>query len=369
LLAELPVAQAVVNAAEEPVEVRGVTTRGRGKLYVLAAASIAAVYLSYRLVYPFVPAIVWATTAAVITHRFSQRVGRRVKKPDVKAAICTATVAVAILLPVLGVGYVGVQQVARAFQELKTLEVDKKMLQKLEPHPQLRKAWISVSKEFDPERASQLIGRLQPRAVAVVSTPIYVGIQLVLTLFILYFLYRDEQAALDGVRSFMPLSDRETARLLRRVDDTIHATIYGVLVVSIIQGVMGGTMFALMGIPGAVLWGAIMGLLSMVPYLGAFVVWGPVAAFLAFNGDWGKALILTSYGALAIGLIDNLLYPYLVGHRLRQHTVMAFFAILGGVNLFGAMGLVVGPVILSVTFFLFELWRQRTEHGASAERP
>jgi len=363
------VAKAVVNAAEEPVEVRGAATRGRGKLYVLAAASIAAVYLSYRLVYPFIPAIVWATTAAVITHRFSQWVGRHVKKPDLKAVICTGTVAVAILLPIIGAGYVGIQQVARAFQELKTLDVDKKMDHWLKGHPKLQQAWTSLSKELDPEKATQWIDRLQPRAVAVLSTQIYVAIQLLLTLFILYFLYRDEQAALDGVRSVMPLSDRETGRLLRRVDDTIHATIYGVLVVSIIQGIMGGTMFALMGIPGAVLWGAVMGLLAMIPYLGAFVVWGPVAAFLAFNGEWGKALILTTYGAMAIGLIDNLLYPYLVGHRLRQHTVMAFFAILGGVNLFGATGLVLGPVILSVTFFLFELWRQRTEHGASAERP
>jgi predicted PurR-regulated permease PerM len=171
------------------------------------------------------------------------------------------------------------------------------------------------------------------------------------------------------LRSVLPLADREADGLLQRVDDTIHATIFGTVVVAIVQGAMGGVLFGFMGIPGAVLWGVMMGLFAMVPYLGAFVVWGPMAAFLGMQGEWGKALILTGYGALAIGLIDNLLYPYLVGQRLRQHTVIAFFAILGGVNVFGATGLILGPVIFSVAFFLFDLWRRRTAHGASAERP
>jgi predicted PurR-regulated permease PerM len=356
-------------AVAEPVEVRGVATRGRGKLYVLAAATILAIYLTLRLLYPFIPAIVWATTAAVITHRFSCWIGDRVKSPDRKAAICTATVAIAVLLPVVGVVYFGIQQVGRAIHELSSQDIQKQVSEFLKPYPEMQQAWKSFSDDLDPKKASQLLDRFQPGAVTALSTPIYLGVQLLLTLFILYFLYRDQHLALDGVRSIMPMSDRETDRLLQRIDDTIHATIFGTVVVAMIQGTMGGIMFALMGVPAAVLWGVMMGLFAMIPYLGAFVVWGPMAVILALQGDWGKAAILTTYGVLAIGLIDNLLYPYLVGHRLRQHTVTAFFAILGGVNVFGATGLILGPVIVSVTFFLFELWRKRTEHGASAERP
>jgi predicted PurR-regulated permease PerM len=354
-------------ASEKPPATRGVATRSRGKLYVLAAATLAAGYLCYQLLLPFIPAIVWATTAAVITYRVSQRVGRHVKSSGTKAAICTTIVAVAILLPVVGVGYVGVQQISVAAQELEGFT--EWVEEVLSPYPQLQQAWDSLKDELDPTKAPQLVNRLRPSAVAAVSTPIYIGIQLMLTLFILFFLYRDEQLALQTVRSVMPLNEHETDLLLHRVEDTIHATIFGTVVVAMIQGAMGGIMFAMMGIPGAVLWGVIMGLLAMIPYLGAFIVWGPMAAFLAFHGQWSQAAILVTYGALAIGLIDNLLYPYLVGQRLRQHTVTAFFAILGGVNLFGATGLVLGPVIVSVTFFLFDLWRKRTAHGASAERP
>ncbi|HEX6963202.1 MAG TPA: AI-2E family transporter [Lacipirellula sp.] len=355
--------------ADEPVEVRGVATRSRGKLYALTAISLIAFYLCFLLVYPFLPAIVWAVTAAVITHRLSCWVGSRVESRDVKAAICTAIVALVILLPIVGIGYVGAQQIAKAVHELLSGNFANSVEDLVVRYPQLRAPWESLKEQATLENAPQLVNRLQPGAVAAISMPIYVGIQLLLTLFILYFLYRDEDHAIESLRSMMPLLDRETDRLIQRVDDTIHATIFGTVVVALIQGTMGGIMFGLMGIPGAVLWGVIMGLLAMVPYLGAFVVWGPMAVFLAVQGEWGKALILTGYGALAIGLIDNLIYPYLVGQRLRQHTVMAFFAILGGVNVFGATGLVLGPVIVSVTFFLFDLWRRRTAHGASAERP
>jgi predicted PurR-regulated permease PerM len=354
--------------ADEPVEVRGVVNRSRGKLYALSIISLLAIFLCSQLILPFLPAIVWAVTAAVITHRLSCWVGSRVKSRDTKAAICTTIVALVILLPLTMIGYVGVQQITKAANELLNPNLTQRIDVRVKG-TQFEQAWKTIKKEASIENLPQLVNRLQPGAVAAVSAPIYIGIQLLLTLFILYFLYRDEDEAKEGLRSVMPLSEQETNRLLQRVDDTIHATIFGTVVVALIQGAMGGVMFGLMGIPGAVLWGVIMGLLAMVPYLGAFVVWGPMAAFLATQGEWGKAMILTGYGALAMGLIDNLLYPYLVGHRLRQHTVLTFFAILGGVNVFGATGLVLGPVIFSVTFFLFDLWRRRTAHGASAERP
>jgi predicted PurR-regulated permease PerM len=254
-------------------------------------------------------------------------------------------------------------------EELSSDAFNQQLDEALKNYPAWQESVQAIRQRLNPKNLPELIDRLHPHAIAAASMPIYLAIQLVLTLFILFFLYRDEDQALDGVRSVLPLSEGEAERLLTRVADTIHATIFGVVVVALIQGAMGGIIFGFMGIPGAVLWGVVMGLLAMVPYLGAFMVWGPVAAFLAYQGEWGKAAILTGYGALAIGLIDNLLYPYLVGHRLRQHTVMAFFAILGGVNFFGATGIILGPVIFSITFFLFDLWRRRTAHGASAERP
>jgi predicted PurR-regulated permease PerM len=159
----------------------------------------------------------------------------------------------------------------------------------------------------------------------------------------------------------------KTDEVFQRVADTIHGTIYGSLLVALIQGTMGGLMFWLVGLPSPVVWGAIMCLLAVVPNLGTFVVWTPAALMLALNGEWGRALVLTAWGAIAIGLIDNLLYPYLVGHRLRLHTLAVFFALVGGIMLLGASGVVLGPVILVITWALVDVWRRRTAGGQPAE--
>jgi predicted PurR-regulated permease PerM len=198
---------------------------------------------------------------------------------------------------------------------------------------------------------------------------VWLVMQLLIMLLTLFFFLRDNEQVLGAVRSLIPLSNREANKVFRTVSDTIYATIFGTLTVAAVQGLMGSLIFFLLGMPAALLWGVIMGLLSIIPYLGAFVIWGPVAAFLAFQGQWMYAIVLTLYGMTAIGLIDNLLYPMLVGRRMRLHTLMAFFAILGGVSTFGMSGMVLGPVIVAITLALLDIWRQRTAAGHGAENP
>jgi len=103
-----------------------------------------------------------------------------------------------------------------------------------------------------------------------------------------------------------------------------------------------------------------MAALAVVPVLGAFVVWIPAALFLAMEGSWGRALILAVWGGLVVSTIDNLLRPILVGNRLKLHTVLAFIALVGGLIAFGASGLILGPVVLTVTMVLLRIWRVRT---------
>ena len=148
-------------------------------------------------------------------------------------------------------------------------------------------------------------------------------------------------------------------RLFRRVGDTIHATIYGTLAVAAVQGTLGGLMFWVLDLPTPIVWGLVMGLLSVVPVLGTFVVWIPAALFLVLDGNWGKALVLAVWGAMVIGGIDNVLRPMLVGNRLKLHTVPTFLSIIGGLILFGASGFILGPLTVTVTMLLIEIWRSR----------
>jgi predicted PurR-regulated permease PerM len=119
-------------------------------------------------------------------------------------------------------------------------------------------------------------------------------------------------------------------------------------------------MYTVLGVPGAVVWASATFIVALVPVFGTVLVWGPISLYLLVSGSWVKALILIGWGMLAVGTIDNVLYPYLVGGRLRLHTIPTFFAIVGGVGTFGPAGLIIGPVALAITIGLLNVWRWRT---------
>lgn len=357
-----------------PIEARATAssawaTRNNGKLFVMAAATILSLYLCYLLASPFMSALIWAVAVAVVTHPVWRWLETRVKWPGVRAAIAVGGVALAILAPVVFLIYFSAAQIADTIELWQSPEYRARWDQILANNPRVGEAWNRLSEDFDlPAAVQQTARQIQTVVTTILSGLFYTAVQAVLMLFVLYYLYRDQDDVLAAVARYSPLTKPETDHLLGRLNDTIHATIYGSVVVALVQGTLGGFIFWVLGVQGAVLWGVVMGLLATIPYLGTFVIWAPVAAFLAISGEWGKAAVLVGWGTLAIGLVDNLLYPMLVGNRLRQHTVITFIAVIGGLALFGATGIVLGPIVATLTFTLLEIWRRRTQRLAEAEK-
>ena len=228
--------------------------------------------------------------------------------------------------------------------------------------------WITRTAKIDPS-GSDLAPAVQRQAGVWLKTAAWAVLQIAIALFTLFFLCRDRDKVIRVFRSFMPMSEGETDYFFERIRSMTHATIYGTVVVSLIQGALGGVMFWLLGIPGALLWGVAMALLSIIPSAGAFLVWLPFAVAMAARGEVGKAILLAGWGALAVGSIDNVLYPWLVGKEIRMHTLPVFLAILGGLATFGAAGLVIGPVVLAGTAAMVDILRRRTARGGSAVQP
>jgi predicted PurR-regulated permease PerM len=244
----------------------------------------------------------------------------------------------------------------------------------LDENPQLRNLLSWMDTHFHLRQALQgTLDSVTQWAGRILAASLWSLAGFLLVLFTCFFLFRDTAPLLTDVRGLIPLSRTETEEIFRRVTDTIYATLYGTVFVSTLQGLLGGLIFWVLGLPAPVVWGVIMGLLAMVPYLGAFLVWIPVAMTLALGGRWIDALVLSVWGSLVIGLSDNIIYPFLVGKRMRFHTLIVFFFLLGGVVLFGPSGVVLGPVVLAITDALFEIWRRRifvphTHRGESAGR-
>jgi predicted PurR-regulated permease PerM len=233
--------------------------------------------------------------------------------------------------------------------------------------------WASQYVHIDPEAAQEfVVERMQTWGAALASsTLVVVGgavgaiVQTVLVIFTLFYLFRDGERIKQAAYDLLPIERVQARDIAARTREVIGATVNGVLVIAAIQGTLGTIIFWILGLPSALLWGVVMFFLSMIPMAGAFLVWAPAAIYLALTGHYVKAGVLVAWGVLVIGAIDNVLSPRLVGQRAKLHELLVFFAVLGGLEVFGVLGLVLGPVVIAITLALIEMVRQA--HRSPAE--
>ncbi len=329
-------------------------------MLVLIVVTALGIYLCYRLVLPVLPALVWALVLAVLFIPLHRWLEKKLKRPSLAACASVLVAGLIVAVPATFVVQRLIQEAAKGAEIIKTKIESGDWRRALEAQPRFAPVaeWIEANVDL-PGIAKTVAGWLTTTAGAFVKGSVVQGIGLCLTFYLLFFFLRDRRAALEAVRSLSPLSMSEMDRMFARVANTIFATVYGALAVSAMQGLLGGLMFWWLGLPTPLLWGVVMALLAVVPVLGAFVVWIPAAIFLALEGNWEKALILTVWGGLVVGLIDNALRPILIGNRLDLHPVLAFLAVIGGLMLFGPVGLILGPVVLTITTVLLEGWHAR----------
>lgn len=327
---------------------------------LLLTLTAGGLYLCYRLLLPFLPALAWALALAVLFTPLHRWLETRLPRPGVAAGVSILVVILIVAVPATFVGQRLIVETVKGVEHVKAKIESGAWRRALEAQPRLAPLANWIERKIDlPGLAKDLAAWVTTTAGAFVKTSVVTAVEFCLVFYVLFYFLRDRRGILKSARSWSPLTPEEMDRLLARVGDTIYATVYGTLAVSGVQGLLGGLMFWWLGLPTPLLWGVVMGLLAVVPVLGAFIVWVPAALFLALEGSWGKALILTFWGGVVVAGIDNLLYPMLVGNRLKMHTIVAFISLVGGLMVFGASGLILGPVVLAITMVLVEVWRQR----------
>jgi predicted PurR-regulated permease PerM len=333
---------------------------GRISTIVLLAATLAGLYLCTLLALPFLPALTWALVLAVLFAPVHRPIETVLKSPNLAALVSVLVVAIMIVAPLAFVARRLVTEAANGTFMIQAQFEAGTWRQVLQEHPRLAEIDKWIEEQIDVAAIIRNVAAwLTNMAASFVRGSVVQLLGLLLTFYLLFYSLRDRRVAVTTLREFLPLSQSELDRLLARIVDTIHATVYGILAVAGIQGTLGGSMFWWLGLPAPLLWGFVMAVLSIVPVLGAFVVWIPTAVYLALDGDWTRASILAGWGALVVGHVDNILRPILVGDRLKLHPVPLFVSFLGGLSLFGAAGLVLGPMVVTTTLTLLDIWRLR----------
>ena len=209
-------------------------------------------------------------------------------------------------------------------------------------------------------KAGQLVGHISGflinRLRSVTLGTVNFIFMLFIMLYTMFFFYMDGQKLIDKILYYLPLEDQDERRMLNKFTSVTRATLKGTAVIGILQGGLAGAAFAVVGIHSAVFWGAIMAVLSFIPGIGTALVWGPAAIILAATGQPAKGIGLGVFCAVVVGSIDNLLRPILVGRDTQMHELMILFGTLGGIIMFGVVGIIIGPIIAALFVTVWEIY-------------
>jgi len=326
----------------------------------------------------FLQPVFWAAVLATIfypMHRWwLEKTGGR----EALSSVCTLLVIVVIVIfPLFLVSLAVAQEASTLYERIASGEID------LRAAVQWVEDMLPVAGDFlgrfgmDLDNLQQ---RLSSAAVglsrsaasqiwAVGQNAFRIGVLFFLMLYLLFFFLRDGERILTALVGVLPLGDDREQRLLRKFAQVAQATIKGTLVVGIVQGTLGGTIFWLLGIGGAVLWGVVMTVLSFLPAVGAAVVWAPAAVVLIVSGSTLKGIALLVFGTLIIGLADNVLRPILVGRETKMPDYLVLLATLGGLTLFGVSGFVIGPIIAALFLTVWDMFGREFGRDVAASSP
>jgi predicted PurR-regulated permease PerM len=346
--------------------------------FFLLALSAIALYFCYVIARPFLSPVFLAVMMAIVFHPVHARIQAYIRGRNTAALISTILVLLALIVPAVGLGVVVSQEIRGLYQLLNERSAAQGGWNPWVMHATERLAswagrYIDLS-TLDLRGAllrwlEQISRSLLSWGAWAASNIISFVADAVITLFTLFFLFREGASMRERAATVLPLNAGQVERLFTGLSNSIVANVYGCLAVGAAQGSLASLAFWVLGLPSPVLWGLVTALFSLIPIIGSAAVWGPAVIILLIGGHWWKALILLGWGAGVVGQIDTLVRPYVISERVKLHTLLVFFALLGGVEAFGVMGLFIGPVVLSVTLVVLEILRETNlDYTAEARR-
>ena len=329
-------------------------------LVLVAAISIAFV----AMIRAFLLTILLAAIFTGLSYPVYQRLLRAFRGGSALAAIATLLVLVMLvvgpLLAVLGAG---------ANEALRVSEIVRPQIERIVQRPgefNRRLHMVPGYRFIEPYRAQiflkagEVVGSASGFLFGALSATTRASavfiFHFVILLYTMFFFLTGGPELLRGALVYLPLTDADKQRMLERFVSVTRATLKGTVLIGIAQGALGGLAFWAAGIDGAIFWGTVMTVLSIIPGIGSALVWFPASLILMTTGEVWRGVALALFSGLVIGSIDNLLRPLLVGRDTQMHELMIFFSTLGGLMMFGVMGFIVGPILAALFVTVWEMF-------------
>ena len=316
---------------------------------------------------PFYSGLLWGVVIAIVFTPLHRWLWQRLNGRDNLAALLTlAIIIMMVLLPLSLIGAALTKEAARTYGRFQSGEID--LVRLFREATAALPSWVTdLMKEFDIGSLGALQQQLSDgllkssqflagQALTIGQNTFEFVINLGVMLYLLFFLFRDGEKLTRRIRGVLPLHEHQLDELLLKFIVVIRATIKGNMVIAMLQGALGGLMLWVLGIGGALLWAVVMAFLSLLPAVGAGLVWVPIAIYLLATGAVWKGVVLFAYGAFVIGLVDNLLRPVLVGKDTKMPDYVVLISTLGGINVFGLNGFILGPVIAAMFIAVWDIF-------------
>jgi predicted PurR-regulated permease PerM len=335
------------------------TTQNRLGTVLFYGIVVILAYFAFLVFQPFLPALAWAVVIVVVSFP-AQRKLRAHFGPTTAALLCTMGVTVILIVPTLLVMAAFVRQGVQAVQDLQS--------QIQSGHfDWVNRLWLQLEARFADNNVSSLstiVGKYADQAAAFVATRLGTLLKntavfffhLSVTVLAMFYLYRDGESIVERVREILPFEAAHRDRMMQEARDLIFASVVSSGLAAAAHGILGGIAFALTGISAPVFWGVMMGFFSLVPVVGSALIWAPAAINLIAQGHIGAGILLAVFCSIIVGLVDNVVRPWVIGGRTEMGGLVVFISVLGGISVFGLLGVVVGPIVVATAASLLDLY-------------
>lgn len=357
----------------KPVTSSNTTTSGQLTTVLSYGAILLLGYLVFLIAEPFLVPLVWSAVLAIFFYPLHEKLLEKMK-PTTAAMTSTLGVTLLLIVPAL---------LVLVFTAREALDATARVQNALAVHGQgptegltmrveewvrarLPESWQAMNIS-DPLRqaAEKIASFVGAEFAGLVKNLVTFFVDLFILIFALFFMFRDGDAIVHGARHLLPFDKEIQTDMLEESKELIFASVAVGLLVAAIQGVLGGSSFALVGISAPLFWGVLIGFFSLVPVVGSALIWGPAALWLLFAGHWGKALLVLAICGGVSTVADNIVRPLLLRNRTRLNELLLFIGVLGGLEAFGLLGLVIGPTIVAAAMGVFRVYMEHRDELAA----
>jgi predicted PurR-regulated permease PerM len=352
-----------------PTSSSAASTSDRLTTVLSYGALLLLIYLVFRIVEPFLVPLAWSGVLAVFFHGVHERIARRLG-PNRAALVSTLGVTLLLIAPALVVLFYTARQAIDATAQLQSALMDpNKALQShavawIQRH--LPQAWQAADFSQPLRQGAERIATfLGSRLAGLVRNLFTFFVDLFIVIFALFFMFRDGEEIVRGASHLLPFDEPIQEEMLRESGDLIFASVAVALVIAGLQGVLGGLAFTIGGISTPIFWAVLIAFFSLVPVVGSALIWVPGALYLGFSGHWGKGLVVVVICGGVAGLADNIVRPLLLRNRTHLNELLLFLGVLGGLEVFGLLGLVIGPTILAAAMGVFRVYVEHRDGEAA----